>query len=218
MSHETRNSLTAIKTFVQLLPERHEFLEEFRRVVTQEIARLEQIIEAIHAFANPPPPKWERVDPSRLLNDAVEQARQRMQAPDAPSFVGDPRALTEALAHLVVHALENAKPAAKLHVLVAAERIAHPEGDRILLSVHDDGRGIPEEIRPGLFSPFGTTKARGFGLGLPIVRRVVLAHGGEVRIDSSGHGAWVTVLLPVSRPDEPSRASAELSKPSEPPR
>ena len=91
---------------------------------------------------------------------------------------GDPRALTEALAHLVVNALENAKPAAKLHVLVAAERIAHPEGDRILLSVHDDGRGIPEEIRPRLFSPFGTTKARGFGLGLPIVRRVVLAHGG----------------------------------------
>ncbi len=126
--------------------------------------------------------------------------------------------MTEALAHLVVNALENAKPAVKLQIQVEAQRIAHAEGDRILLSVRDDGRGIPEEIRPRLFSPFGTTKARGFGLGLPIARRVVLAHGGEVRVDSSGHGTLVTVLLPVVRPDEPSWASAEMSKATEPPR
>lgn len=76
------------------------------------------------------------------------------------------------------------------------------EGDRATLSVADQGPGIPREAHERIFDRFerisGTSKVPGFGLGLWIVRTIVLAHGGEVRVESApGQGAKFTVLLPT---------------------
>jgi len=220
MSHEIRNPLTAIKTFAQLLPERHadaEFREQFRHVVEEEIGRLERIVAAIHTFAHPPKCRREHVEPGRLLNAALDRARSRIEAPgarvelcaapDAPAIEGDVEALTEALAHLIVNALESSAEPSRLHVVVAASRVLDHGADRLMLMVRDNGPGISPEVRDRIFSPFGTTKPRGLGLGLPIVRRIVLDHGGRLQVDSCENGTRVTILLPLTLPPENPPAS-----------
>jgi nitrogen-specific signal transduction histidine kinase len=64
--------------------------------------------------------------------------------------------------------------------------------------IQDNGPGIPPHIRDKIFSPFCTTKARGIGLGFPLVKRAVSDHGGEISISTGGNGTTVSVTLPVS--------------------
>jgi signal transduction histidine kinase len=67
------------------------------------------------------------------------------------------------------------------------------------IAITDSGPGIPAEIRDKLFTPFVTTKARGTGLGLSTVKRLVEAHHGGIRVDSPpGGGTTVTIDLPLA--------------------
>jgi signal transduction histidine kinase len=75
------------------------------------------------------------------------------------------------------------------------------EDDALVVTVADDGPGIPEDVRPMIFEPFFTTKAagQGTGLGLSISRKIVIAHGGELEVDSEvGRGSRFSVRLPRS--------------------
>jgi nitrogen-specific signal transduction histidine kinase len=67
----------------------------------------------------------------------------------------------------------------------------------VVIEVRDNGPGISPELREKVFSPFCTTKSRGVGLGLPIVRRTMIDHGGLVFIDSGETGTAVRLVLPV---------------------
>jgi nitrogen-specific signal transduction histidine kinase len=67
-----------------------------------------------------------------------------------------------------------------------------------VITVQDNGRGISPDLREKIFSPFCTTKARGMGLGLPIVKRTVFDHNGRVDIDSNPHGTSVSIMLPAT--------------------
>ena len=112
---------------------------------------------------------------------------------------GDEIALTEAFAHLVANAAEATSDRTKPRITLAATQIR--EGDRasgVVVTVKDNGKGISADLKEKVFSPFCTTKARGMGLGLPIVKRTIFDHNGRVDIDSSSHGTSVSVMLPVS--------------------
>jgi signal transduction histidine kinase len=71
---------------------------------------------------------------------------------------------------------------------------------RFVITVRDNGRGIDPDIKEKIFSPFCTTKPRGMGLGLPIVKRTVFDHHGRVDVDSTSKGTLVSVLLPATTP------------------
>ena len=116
-----------------------------------------------------------------------------------PKIVGDETALAEAFAHLVTNAAEAISGQPKAQITLSAKPIKqgqHTSG--VLVTVHDNGKGISEELKDKVFSPFCTTKARGMGLGLPIVKRTVFDHNGRVDIDSNPHGTSVSVLLPTA--------------------
>ena len=66
------------------------------------------------------------------------------------------------------------------------------------MTVQDNGSGIDPELKDKIFSPFCTTKARGMGLGLPIVKRTVFDHNGRVDVESNPHGTSVSVILPAA--------------------
>ena len=86
----------------------------------------------------------------------------------------------------------------KARITLAAKPVR--EGSRtsgVVVTVKDNGKGIAADLKDKIFSPFCTTKARGMGLGLPIVKRTVFDHNGRVDIDSNPHGTSVSVLLPV---------------------
>ncbi len=213
MSHEIRNPLVAIKTFAQLLPERYDepdFRKTFNDIVVKEVERLDKIVGQINAFAHPAELKMEPLDIRAPVRRGVELARSKITGngeisvetelpPHLPKIVGDENALAEAVAHLVANAAEAVRDQKKPRITLTAKPVR--EGGRdsaVLLTVQDNGGGIPPEMKEKIFSPFCTTKPRGMGLGLPIVKRTVFDHNGRVDIDTGAQGTSVTIALPVS--------------------
>ena len=213
MSHEIRNPLVAIKTFAQLLPERFddpEFRKNFNQIVVQEIDRLDKIITQINAFAHPTELKMKPLDIRMPVKRGLELARSKFRVnggvavetelpANLPKILGDEGALAEAVAHLVANAAEAVTEQKKPKITLSAKPIH--EGGRasaVLVTVQDNGHGIAPEMRDKVFSPFCTTKARGMGLGLPIVKRTVFDHNGRVDIDTSTSGTAVSIALPAT--------------------
>jgi nitrogen fixation/metabolism regulation signal transduction histidine kinase len=212
MSHEIRNPLVAIKTFAQLLPERFDdadFRKDFNEIVVQEIDRLDKIITQINNFAHPSELIMKPLDVRSPVKKAIELARARVvkngfaieatMPNDLPKVLGDETALTEVFAHLVANAAEATSGQNKPRITLAVKPIR--EGDHasgVIVTVQYNGKGIAPELQEKVFSPFCTTKARGMGLGLPIVKRTVFDHNGRVDIDSNAHGTSVSVMLPAS--------------------
>ena len=212
MSHEIRNPLVAIKTFAQLLPERFDdpdFRKDFNEIVVQEIDRLDKIITQINNFAHPSELVMKPVDVRASVKKAIELARTRVKKNgvavdttlpnDLPKVLGDETALTEAFAHLLANAAEATSGRTKPRITLAAKQIRegkHASG--VVVTVKDNGKGISADLKEKVFSPFCTTKARGMGLGLPIVKRTIFDHNGRVDIDSNPHGTSVSVMLPAS--------------------
>lgn len=216
MSHEIRNPLVAIKTFAQLLPERfddEEFREDFNRIVVQEIDRLDKIITQINSFAHPAELIMKPLDIRASVQRGVEIARERLSVnggvaidtelpTNLPSVLGDETALAETFAHLVANAAEAMGEQKKPRITLSAKPLRDGGRDSgVLVTVQDNGRGITPEMRDKVFSPFCTTKARGMGLGLPIVKRTVYDHNGRVDIDSSVRGTAVNIALPATARD-----------------
>jgi len=212
MSHEVRNPLVAIKTFAQLLPERYEdpeFRSSFSELVSKEVDRLNRIIEQINDFAHPPKLDLKPVDLNKLLKKAIDLAGKRVERNGVrlessldrplPEVQGDESALTECFTHLITNAVEatRQKSNGQVSVSVAADQNSNGHG-LVTVRIRDNGSGIPAEIREKVFSPFCTTKARGMGLGLPIARRTVVDHNGQVEIRTNEKGTEVMVSLPKS--------------------
>lgn len=213
MSHEVRNPLVAIKTFAQLLPERYEdeeFRTQFSGIVSDEVDRLNRIIDEINCFAHPPKLEFKPLDVRQAVKRALDSAL-RSHAKNGvwvdtsieerlPDIEGDGRALSECFAHIINNAIEALSGRDNPRVVLTARE--YRDGDLlsgVAVSVQDNAGGIPDELRDKVFSPFCTSKARGMGLGLPIAKRTVVDHDGRLNIETSGEGTCVTVVLPGRR-------------------
>ena len=213
MSHEIRNPLVAIKTFAQLLPERFDdadFRKEFNKIVVSEIDRLDKIITQINNFAHPPELVFKPIDVRSPVKKGVEIARSRYGMngkveletslpSNLPRVLGDETALAEVFAHLLANAAEASADRSNPRITLSAKPVRegqHPAA--VVVTVRDNGTGISPEIKEKIFSPFCTTKPRGMGLGLPIVKRTVFDHHGRVEVDSTSKGTQVSVLLPAT--------------------
>ncbi len=115
------------------------------------------------------------------------------EAPDLPTLQGDETLLLLAMTHLVRNAVQASPSGGKVRMAV------EPSRDGVCLVVEDEGPGIPDVDPRRVFEPFFLTRANGRGLGLAIVRRVVLAHGGYVRAHGRPKGgARFEVWLPLA--------------------
>jgi nitrogen-specific signal transduction histidine kinase len=131
------------------------------------------------------------------VNGKVEVATSFLNS--LPRVLGDEAALAEAFARLVVNAAKASADRTKPHITLSARPVG--EGGRssgMIVTVRDNGKGIAPDIKEKIFSPFCTTKPRGMGLGLPIVKRTVFDYHGRVDVDSTPKGALVSVLLPTT--------------------
>jgi two-component system sensor histidine kinase FlrB len=113
--------------------------------------------------------------------------------PAAAVVCGSREALVGAVLNLVTNALQAAGPNATVDV------DSRLDGQMAEIRVTDNGPGVPEALRQRIFEPFFTSRPDGTGLGLAVVRSVVEAHGGDVRLDSSdGTGARFVLRLPLA--------------------
>ena len=212
ISHEVRNPLVAISTFSQLLPERYndeEFREQFRDLTTQEVGRLNGMIDQLDEYANPPSLRFAAVNVSDLLERAVYKSRQSEEASDCPVSIdlqgdlpaiqGDMYVLTDSISRLVLNAFTAVQEQSNPKITLRASRgeigIARLA---VVIEIIDNGCGIAEDIQSKVFSPFCTTKARGVGLGLPIVRRTMIDHSALISFESSTSGTNVCLTLPAT--------------------
>jgi anti-sigma regulatory factor (Ser/Thr protein kinase) len=210
MAHEVRNPLVAIKTFSQLLPERYEdedFRAEFSRLVTDEVDRLNGMIDLLEQYAHPPAQDFRGVDVSRIIHQSVAQARQRLgeqfvepalhMDEDLPPVQGDEPALVECVEHLLRNAVEAVRHVDQPAVSITCHACPAAGGvhDGICIRVSDNGPGIDDIVRKKIFSPFCTTKPRGLGLGMAVARRTIHRHEGRLHLQSSSNGTDVEVIL-----------------------
>jgi polar amino acid transport system substrate-binding protein len=212
MSHEVRNPLVAIKTFAQLLPERYheeDFRHEFSRLVSTEVDRLNNLVSQLDEFAHPPQLAFAAEDVQPLIQksmDAVlpppDRCGLQVEVQVAPGLLPlwcDRRAFGESLGYLLTNASEALARRADGKITITARPAAGVTVEpHIEITVADNGPGIPADVRDRVFSPFCTTKPRGLGFGLSIVKRTVVDHNGHVNIESGAKGTTITLILPAA--------------------
>jgi signal transduction histidine kinase len=215
VSHELRSPLTRLRMALALLP--RDGATEPRLVdAERDLAELEQMIDDVLATsrleATGLPTRLADVDVGALLASLAERARHDPAVAGKTVHVdaGEPLTLTadEALLRRAVwNLVENAAKYGAPPLTLAAVR----QGDRVLLSVSDEGPGIPAEARERVLDPFyrldaartpGRMAPAGVGLGLTFALRVAEVHGGTITVGAAGagpqeHGCRVTISLPA---------------------
>jgi signal transduction histidine kinase len=134
-----------------------------------------------------------------MFREELEEARISTVTdlfPDLPVISVDPDQLRQVLWNLVSNAIQAMEGSGTLTV---ATRLALPgEGIGVVFLVSDTGGGISHDVVHNIFNPFFTTKAKGTGLGLPIVHAIVEKHGGTIHLDNrEGVGVTFSVFLPL---------------------
>ncbi|HYH97832.1 MASE1 domain-containing protein [Hyalangium sp.] len=213
MAHEVRNPLGAIANCVSALRHvpgrRLETQDEsLLEIIIEEVQRLDELVRGLLDFARPvqPQPRPEPLESVvegalsaalRAQTSGAQVTVQREVAPDLPPALVDVQLLHVALSNLFNNALQAMPKGGDLNVRI--EREESPGSPRLRLSISDSGQGMTPEIQKRIFEPFFTTRATGTGLGLPIVRRIVEGHSGEVEVSSTeGQGTTFTVRLPCA--------------------
>jgi two-component system C4-dicarboxylate transport sensor histidine kinase DctB len=116
---------------------------------------------------------------------------------------GDASSIEECIYHLLKNAAENMnnKPGSRVNVTVKGRPSQHGGGN-VYIMITDNGGGIDPNLRDKVYSPFSTIKARGLGLGLPIAKRAVIDHNGQIDIDTSTGGTTISITLPALEPEQ----------------
>jgi signal transduction histidine kinase len=213
LSHEVRTPLAHIATLSETLmlggAESPEQMQRWLRTIHREAHRLAHLASTVlaHERREPhQPAQAEDIDLHELASEIAESAESMARARTArvaldipPSFIvrADPGALRQILLNLVHNALEHGPEAQT--IAITATR----EARRVVLTVDDEGPGIPAEAREEIWRPFRrlgeeTDASRGSGLGLSIVRSLVERQGGKVAAsEAPGGGARFVVTLPT---------------------
>ncbi len=181
-------------------------LEGIRRVAT--------IVRAMREFAHPGEGKPVASDINQSLSATLDVARNEYryvadvvtEFGDLPLVVCRPGDLNQVFLNVVVNAAHAIEDVVKGTGDRGTIRVATAlDGDGVVVTISDTGRGIPDAIRSKIFEPFFTTKdvGRGSGQGLAIARGIVEAHGGTITFDSTpGRGTTFRIRIPVSAPVE----------------
>jgi len=208
VGHELRNPLGAIKNvayFLNMALENpDEDVKEMLDILNKEVARSEEIISSLLDFARPKVPVLVNVDVSHVITETLKRfpvphniTLVNNMSSTLPEIPADFNQLLQLFSNLVTNACQ-AMPEGGTLTFTSDE---HKPG-WVVLSVADTGVGISDKNMKKLFEPLFTTKAKGIGLGLVVVKTIIEAHGGRIEVKSkAGKGAVFTVRLPIHGTD-----------------
>jgi signal transduction histidine kinase len=205
LAHEIRNPLASIDGAANLI-ESPQTSDEMRKsslaIIHKETQRLNRLLTSLLDFARPRRPEFQTAEPGRLIDAIISLAGHSAQQkgiairknvpPSAPAFECDPEQMKQVLLNLAINAVQAMS--APGEIVVSARQ----NGSTVILSVRDQGPGIPVEDIDKIFNPFFTTKEAGTGLGLSVVVQIVTQHGGTVMAERNpDRGMTFSLVIPL---------------------
>lgn len=204
VTHEVKNPLVVIGGFARALLRQPQMPEDHREkleIIHGEVQRLEALLKEIQDFSKPIRLRKEPIVLPTFLegvlsmfrdSDACSHISFSLRVEGRPTANADPDRLRQVLINLIKNATEAISGEGQ--VVLGTRESA--EG-RVQITVEDTGEGMPPEKVEELFQPFVTTKAGGTGLGLPMCRKIIREHGGELTlIPKPGGGTTALIALP----------------------
>jgi PAS domain S-box-containing protein len=225
LAHEIRNPLTPIqlsaermeaKLAAKLSPADAETLARSTRTIVNQVAALKAMVDAFSQYARTPEPSMRELDLNALTREVLtlyesslgKSARLDL-APDLPHIVGDASQLRQVIHNLLQNSQDALADTERPRVTIATS--THESW--VELGVTDNGTGFPEHMMQRVFEPYVTSKPKGTGLGLVIVKKIIEEHGGEVRVANlTPAGARVTLRFPMATGRDRARGALAQAK------
>ena len=223
LAHEIKNPLTPIqlsaerlqmKLHTKLAGEDAALLERGTNTIVKQVTAMQEMVDNFRDYAKTPTPVLESLDLNVLISEILELYMGEIEtkiievqlAPALPAILGDATQLRQVIHNL----LQNAQDAIaekipdgsspKIHLLT--EAIHYPEAHgamktAVRISIADNGPGFDARLIARAFEPYVTSKPKGTGLGLPVVKKIIEEHGGRIELKNrkDGTGAIISILL-----------------------
>ena len=212
IAHEIRNPLASMSGSIQVLRQELPLGEEHAQlmdIVLKESERLNDTIRSFLAYARPQRLAVARLDLGKVVYDAATLLRNDKRAaggrtveveiPAEPVWYdADEYQIRQIIWNLATNGLRSMADGGRLLLSVAGEAASDGQPGEVVLSVQDEGCGIPADQLDAIFQPFSSSFDRGTGLGLAIVHRIVTDYDGTIQVSSTvGAGTTVCARLPV---------------------
>ena len=223
LAHEIKNPLTPIQLSAERLqmklesslpPQEAELLKKSTTTIVNQVDAMKRMVDDFRDYARTPPAVLEPLDLNGLIDEILQlylaedgsDIIHAALAPNLPQVMGDPTQLRQVIHNLVQNAqdaLADRAPGAEAPRVDVVTEAIHYEGadgaagTAVRLAITDNGPGFSPRILARAFEPYVTSKARGTGLGLPMVKKIIDEHGGRIDIGNrpDGSGAAVFILL-----------------------
>jgi nitrogen fixation/metabolism regulation signal transduction histidine kinase len=210
LAHEIKNPLTPIQLSAERLQHKlSEKLEEqdarllqrATQTIVSQVAALKNMVADFADYARAPAPKLALLDMHQLLNEVMglyeaNSSPITLQLGASHTWLNGDGTRLRQVVHNLLHNAHDALQHVERPQIILSTASTDTE---FILTVSDNGSGIQENVLARIFEPYMTTKTKGTGLGLPIVKKIVEEHGGRISIENkSSGGTQVIVSLPLA--------------------
>ncbi len=221
LAHEIKNPLTPIQLSAERLqmklesrlsPEDAALLNRSTSTIVNQVDAMKRMVDDFRDYAKAPPAVLQPLDLNRLIREILDlylagddsDIIHAALAPKLPAVMGDATQLRQVIHNLLANAqdamTERAPGAAPARIDLTTEAIHYQnaeggEGTAVRMAIVDNGPGFAPRILSRAFEPYVTSKARGTGLGLPMVKKIIDEHGGRIDIQNQQDGTGASVLI-----------------------
>lgn len=215
IAHEIRNPLSGININLRTIEKNFENLDKRVKVensieaIQSASGKIESVIRRVMNFAKPTEPKFKLIDINGPVGEALELTRVTLNkkgitlesifTDDLPHCRAEPHLIEEVILNLLNNSAEALHAVDNDRLIRMQTRL---QGNEIVLSIEDNGPGIPRDIREKIFEPFFTTKQNSTGIGLSLCHRILTDHNGTLKVSRSElGGAYFEMLIPIAPKD-----------------
>ena len=210
LAHEIKNPLTPIQLSAERLQHKlsdkldekdAQLLQRATQTIVSQVAAMKNMVTDFADYARVPAPKFALLDVHQLLSEVMglyeansSPITLRLEA-TRTRISGDATRLRQVVHNLLQNAHDALQQTVQRQIVLST---ADTQDGMLKLSIADNGSGFPEHLLARAFEPYMTTKLKGTGLGLPIVKKIVEEHGGKISIENQTQGGTcVSILLPL---------------------
>ena len=203
LAHEIKNPLSTLKTFAEFVPLKKDdpvFMEQYQRIIPQEIDRIDNLVHELLLFAKPSIPQMQTTNPNEIISNVTLMLQQKfessnikvtMQLNANTTIQADQNQLKQALLNIILNAIDAMPNSGTLTIATTVIAIpstnviaSEPKQSQYIITITDTGHGINPKDLPHIFEPFFTKKEKGTGLGLAITQGIIEKHSGTIKVES----------------------------------